>query len=151
MNHWKKEKGPTFSDTNFVVLDSVINKSYGIIKRNIQEGSAAWNAARRFDEDCDSESLMKHFDVAYKSNTISAMLRFAEEYVEILCSNKRVQSSDTEEQTAVLMESVVDALELSFAKEIDEDAKLNEASALLMKAMQVTAMLKRAPSDEQKI
>ena len=40
------------------------------------------------------------------------------------------------------MESVVDALELSFAEEIDEDTKLTEASALLMKAMQVTAMLK---------
>ena len=94
---------------------------------------------------------MKHFDVTYKSNTISAILRYAEEYVEILCSNKRVQSSDTEEQTAVLMESVVDALELSFAEEIDEDTKLTEASALLMKAMQVTAMLKRAPSEEQKL
>ena len=34
---------------------------------------------------------MKHFDVTYKSNTISAILRYAEEYVEILCSNKRVQ------------------------------------------------------------
>ena len=49
------------------------------------------------------------------------------------------------------MESVVDALELSFAEEIDEDTKLTEASALLMKAMQVTAMLKRAPSEEQKL
>ena len=24
LNHWKKEKGPTFSDTNFVVLESVL-------------------------------------------------------------------------------------------------------------------------------
>ena len=24
MNYWKKEKGPTLSDTNFVVLDSVL-------------------------------------------------------------------------------------------------------------------------------
>ena len=35
-------------------------KYYGIIKRNIKEGSAAWNATRRFDENCDSESLLKH-------------------------------------------------------------------------------------------
>ena len=57
-------------------------KYYGIIKRNIKEGSAAWNATRRFDENCDSESLLKHFDVTYKSNTISAILRYAEEYRE---------------------------------------------------------------------
>ena len=42
-------------------------KYYGIIKRNIKEGSVVWNAARRFDENCDSEALLKRFDVAYKS------------------------------------------------------------------------------------
>ena len=59
-------------------LEYRVNKAkyYGIIKRNIKEGSAAWNAARRFDENCDSEALLRHFDVAYKSNTISAILRF---------------------------------------------------------------------------
>ena len=34
-------------------------KYYAIIKRNLKEGGAAWTAARRFDDACDLEGLLK--------------------------------------------------------------------------------------------
>ena len=54
------------------------------VKRNIKEGPTAWNATRRFVDWCNSVGLIKHFDVLYKPNTIPAILRYAEEFVDVV-------------------------------------------------------------------
>ena len=53
---------------------------------------------------------MTRLDMTYKSNTIAAVLRHSEEYVQILCSHNKASSTNTEEQIAVLMETVLDSL-----------------------------------------
>ena len=48
------------------------------------------------------------------------------------------------------METVLDSLESSLEDETDDESKWCRASGLLLKAMQVSTMLKKAPNEEQK-
>ena len=59
-------------------------------------------------------------------------------------------SSEAEEQLAVSMETVLDSLESSLEDETDDESKWCRASGLLLKAVQVSTMLKKAPNEEQK-
>ena len=76
---------------------------------------------------------------------IPAILRYAEEFVDILCPSKRVQSSYTEEQIVDLMESVFDSFESNLPGGDDEEVVLSKARSLLMKAMHVITMSERVP------
>ena len=70
--HWKKEKGPTFSDTNFVVLDSVLFSGI-LVQMNTGSTDGSQQQSSSSNQSTGGKDSTRFFKITKKIFTLSLL------------------------------------------------------------------------------